>query len=307
MPPPVQQSFNYKLLAIKLPDFIHTIPAALKEMPRNGGTTMRFRRFDRLPPALQPLGNTGAPIPPTPLNATDIDAKIDFYGQWIGIVDQVSLQNQDPVLNEAAKLLGIALRETEDTLTRNMLAGTATAINAEGGSNGDNPTEISQTDTDYWTQVLLGNDARCMLDTIPGENRFGTGPVRDAFFGLSHTDMTSSLVAAGATQKAQYPNPTRPLEAEWAALGNIRFCISSIGSITPFDSAQGANVYNNFIVAMEAYAIIKQDGAFAQFLYKPAQFSDALMQTVSCGWRTAMVPRILNDQWLLNGRCTLPA
>lgn len=117
--------------------------------------------------------------------------------------------------------------------------------------------------------------------------------------------MTSSLVAAGATQKAQYPNPTRPLESEWAALGNIRFCISSIGSITPFDSAQGQNVYNNFIVAMEAFAIIKQDGAFAQFLYKPAQFSDALMQTISCGWRTAMVPRILNDQWLLNGRCTL--
>ena len=83
------------------------------------------------------------------------------------------MQNQDPVLNEAAKLLGIALRETEDTLTRNMLAGTATAINCEGGQNGDNPTEITQADTDFFTQTLLGNDARCMLDTIPGENRFG--------------------------------------------------------------------------------------------------------------------------------------
>lgn len=40
------------------------------------------------------------------------------------------------VLNEAAARLGVSLRQTEDELTRNMLAGTAAFINCTGGVNG---------------------------------------------------------------------------------------------------------------------------------------------------------------------------
>jgi hypothetical protein len=39
-----------------------------------------------------------------------IDARIDFYGQYIQLNEQVTLQNQDPVLNEAAARLGVSLR-----------------------------------------------------------------------------------------------------------------------------------------------------------------------------------------------------
>lgn len=40
------------------------------------------------------------------------------------------------VLNEAAARLGVSLRQTEDELTRNMLAATAGFINCVGGVNG---------------------------------------------------------------------------------------------------------------------------------------------------------------------------
>ena len=49
------------------------------------------------------------------------------------------MQNQDPVLNECAARLGVSLRQTEDQLTRDMLASTASFINCTGGVNGDNP------------------------------------------------------------------------------------------------------------------------------------------------------------------------
>ena len=42
-------------------------------------------------------------------------------------------------MNEAAARLGVSLRQTEDTLTRNMLAATAGFVNCVGGVNGDNP------------------------------------------------------------------------------------------------------------------------------------------------------------------------
>ena len=42
------------------------------------------------------------------------------------------------VLNECAARLGVSLRQTEDQLTRDMLAGTAAFINCTGGVNGRN-------------------------------------------------------------------------------------------------------------------------------------------------------------------------
>lgn len=65
-----------------------------------------------------------------------IDAKMSFYGTYVAINEQVTLQNQDPVLNEAAIRLGVSLRQTEDQLTSNMLAATAAFINCVGGFNG---------------------------------------------------------------------------------------------------------------------------------------------------------------------------
>lgn len=91
-----QQSFSYKLLSVPVPNFIHNIPAMLKQMPRNGGTTLRMRRYNPLPSATVPLGNTGISPPAVQLTAVDIDARVDFYGQFIRLNEQVTLQNQDP-------------------------------------------------------------------------------------------------------------------------------------------------------------------------------------------------------------------
>lgn len=80
LPAPVQQSFSYKLLSVPVPNMIHKIPAMKKTMPRNGGRVLRMRRYNPLPTALVPLGNTGVTPPSVALTAVDIDARIDFYG-----------------------------------------------------------------------------------------------------------------------------------------------------------------------------------------------------------------------------------
>lgn len=59
------------------------IPAMLKNMPRNGGTTLRMRRYNPLATALVPLGNSGVTPPAQNLTAIDIDATISFYGTYV--------------------------------------------------------------------------------------------------------------------------------------------------------------------------------------------------------------------------------
>lgn len=71
LPAPVQQSFSYKLLSVPVPNMIHKIPAMKKQMPRNGGRTLRMRRYNPLATALVPLGNTGVTPPSQNLTAVD--------------------------------------------------------------------------------------------------------------------------------------------------------------------------------------------------------------------------------------------
>lgn len=217
-----------------------------------------------------------------------------------------TLQSQDPVLNEAAARLGVSLRQTEDQLTRDMLASTASFINCTGGVNGDNPTEITRADVNIVVESLLQNDAYTVLDNIEGEDRFGTAPVRDAYFALSSTRLTRNLDdVSGFIHKNQYPAPMNALRSEWGSIGNLRFLVSSIGSVTPTSSANAADVYNIFCVGMEAYACIEQDGYSASFIYRPPIYDGPLALNASVGYKFAEVPRITNDLWVINLRATL--
>lgn len=306
LPAPVQQSFSYKLLSVPVPNMIHKIPAMLKRMPKNGGTTLRMRRYNALATAMVPLGNSGVTPPAQQLTAVDIDAKIDFYGTYVQLNEQVTLQSQDPVLNEAAARLGVSLRQTEDQLTRDMLASTASFINCTGGVNGDNPTEITRSDVDVVVRTLLNNNAYTIADNIEGEDKFGTAPVRDAYFGLCSTQLTGNLDdVSGFIHKNQYPAPMNALRSEWGSIGNLRFLVSSIGSSTASSSSSGNDVYNIFCVGMEAYACVEQDGYSAQFIYRPPIYDGPLALNASVGYKFAEVPRITNDLWVINLRATL--
>jgi N4-gp56 family major capsid protein len=199
------------------------------------------------------------------------------------------------------------LRQTEDQLTRDCLAATASSINCTGGVNGDSPTEITRSDVDGIVRTMLNNNAYTILDNIEGDNKFGTSPVRDAYFALCSTQLTGNLDnVAGFIHKNQYPAPMNALRSEWGAIGNLRFLVSSIGSVTASSSAvNGADVYNIFCVGMEAYCVVEQDGYSAQFIYRPPIYDGPLALNASVGYKFAEVPKITNDLWVLNLRCTL--
>jgi N4-gp56 family major capsid protein len=281
--------------------------AMRKRLPRNSGRTVRYRRYNNLATATVPLGPSGLTPPPQTLSALDIDATIDWFGTYVIITDQVTIQNQDPTLNEAASLLAQSLRETEDEITRGMLEATASFVNCVNGVNGDNPTELSRADINAVVFTLLNSSGRMISDNIEGEDKFGTAPVRESFWTMANTNVLNDLEAvAGYISTAQYPAQMNILHAEWGSVGNTRWLYSPLGSVTDNASLLGADVYNCFVTAREAYAYIEQDGGSARFIYQGlGAGNDPLLQRQTAGWKAAMVPRLLNDAWLINLRATL--
>ena len=111
----------------------------------------------------------------------------------------------------------------------------------------------------------------------------------------------------GFIAKAQYPNQQSTMRPEWGSVSNIRFLLASIGSVSANASNNGNDVFNVFCVGMEAYAVVKQDGYSAQFIYRPPIYDGPLSLNASVGYKFAQVPRITNDAWVINLRTTLSA
>jgi N4-gp56 family major capsid protein len=79
-----------------MPKLIHKQMALKKELPPNSGRIARYRRYTNLATATVPLPDSGITPPGQVLNAVDIDARLDFYGTYVTITDQVMFINQDP-------------------------------------------------------------------------------------------------------------------------------------------------------------------------------------------------------------------
>lgn len=307
LPPEVLQTADDQLLAVRTPHLIHKLGAQTRRLPAKGGTTLRMSRYDRLPTAPVPLGVDGAPIPSTPITRVDIDATVSIYGLYSAINQRVFLQNQDAVLTEVSELMGLSMRMTEDQLTRDALAASATMYSCTGGTNGDSPTNISASDISNVTTALVSNDAWMIMQRAIGENRFGTAPVRDAYIGLCHSNLTKDLEGINNfTPKWNYPSAsTAKVGAEWGVFNNCRFFVSSQGLIRPNASNLGNDVYSIFVCGLEAYAAVYQDNFSARILYKGPEYSDALFQNVTIGYTFSEVSRVLNDLWITQMLATL--
>ena len=305
--PQVNEVFLSKLLATPEGSYIHNKPADMYTLPRNSGGTVTMTRYLKLPSALVPLGD-GINPPPTTLEAVNIKVTPTFHGLFVDLTEQVTLLRNDRVLNAATMRLGQSLRQTEDELTRGVLETTASWYNCGGGTNGDNPTEITRSDIDKVAGLLRGQDATYFEREIPGSNRFGAAPVRNAFFALCHTDVIESLNSvSGFTNTSQYPNPYKPLPSEEGAAGNLRFLVSSLGSITPLSSGiGGADVYNIFCLGKNALGVVKLDKFGTDFIYRDKKLAGGALQlSETAGYKFSWGARILQDLHVQNLRCTI--
>ena len=171
----------------------------------------------------------------------------------------------------------------------------------------DNPTNPVPLDCSKAVRLLRTANAQFIMDLIEGENKYGTAPVRTAFFALCHTNLSADLdQMIGFNNVANYSNTANLLMAEWGTVRNLRFLLSSVGSISSQASALQADVYNIFIPGQESYDMVDLDGYSAQFIYAPPEIASPRLRLYqTAGWKMAQVFNTTNTSWALNLRCTL--
>lgn len=295
---PLQAAEDF--LSTPMFNLIHSFGADLHFAEAQLAKTTRLSRFERLSTDGGQLDGSGIdPAPEVPLR-TDIDAEMEIYAKTIVVNEQVQLFENDKTLTKFVALGGQWMREKEDLLMRDLYASSVSYINATGGINGQQPSEITRQDVNNIEKILLGNDARTMLEVIEAELKFSTAPTRDAFIALASTDITSDLQAVqGVLLKNAYPEQAGLRPEEYCIVSRFRFFVSSKGAKIPgISQPSGQTVYTIPMYGIEAAAKIEQNGYTATVGYRPPFVVSSVAQNSQLYFKFAIARAITNQNWV---------
>lgn len=218
-------------------------------------------------------------------------------------MEQVILQDQEGVLAWVSERLAVAMRQAEDLILRDYIVSAASQINAGGGSNGDNPTNLGVSDFSLVATTLDTNNAYKFMSGIEGMDRFGTGPVRSAYFMLSSTELQTdfdALTGSGFLSQWNYPTNSSALPAEYGSVFNIRILTSSEAPVARAASANGQDVYYNTVLGKQAITHINQDGYSMNLIYRDPYYSGMLAQNATLAVKFAQAQAITQDTAIRN-------
>ena len=294
---PVQAAEDF--LSTPMFNLIHSFGVDLHHAESYIGKTTRMSRFERLSTDGGQLDGSGIdPASEVPIR-TDIDATMEIYAKSIVTNEQVALWENSKTLTKFTALLGQWLREKEDLLMRDLFSSSVSYINATGGTNGDQPSNISLNDVNNIEQVLLGNDARSMLTSLESENKFAVAGVRDAFIALASTNLTSDLQKVqGVLLKSQYPTQEGLRPEEYCSISRFRIFVSSKGAKIPGVSMKGNTVYTIPMYGLEAAAKIEQNNYTAVIGYRPPWVVSNVAQNSALYGKFAIARAITNQNWI---------
>ena len=294
---PVQASED--LLSTPMFNLIHSFGVDLHHAESYIGKTTRMSRFERLSTDGGQLDGSGIdPASEVPVR-TDIDATMEIYAKSIVTNEQVVLWENSKTLTKFTALLGQWLREKEDLLMRDLFSSSVSYINATGGLNGDQPSNISLNDVNNIENILLGNDARSMLTNIEATNKFSTGGVRDAFIALANTNLCADFQKVqGVLLKSAYPSQEGIRPEEYCSISRFRFFVSSKAAKTPGISLKGNTVYTIPMFGLEAAAKIEQNNYTAVIGYRPPWVVSSVAQNSQLYAKFAIARAITNQNWI---------
>lgn len=307
IPAEVNNFYDRTLLFRAVPLFVHTRWAQVRDIPRKAGTTtIKFRRYGNLTAATTPLSE-GITPGGSQLSVTDITATVLQYGDFVTITDVLDYASQDPVLMEAAEILGDQMGDTLDQLTRDVMAAGTNVYYAGSGHTLRSQVAAGELITLVLIQkvvrLLKNNKARRMTKMVDATTGYGTTPLNASYIGIVHPNTTYDLKAlTGWTSIEKYASTVSVMEGEVGKVDEVRFVESPNAKVFTGAGAASIDVYATLIFGSDAYGTTRISGEAMKNIVKPlgsAGTADPLDQRATSGWKATFIAKILNDAFLV--------
>lgn len=269
-----------------------------RDIPRNSGNQVSYRRFNQLSTNTTPLTEGVTPAA-TALSVTEITGTVAQYGSYVQVTDALDLMAIDPVIRESTDLLGENAAQSVEEIIRaelvtgtSVIYGTGSARNAQSSANPMTLTLVRKA-----IRTLLANDAEPFY---ANRNDMGLGGL---YIGFIHPRQWYDLV--GDTQVLNtftYSDPDKIYTLNIPHLGQVAWAITTKAPVFAGAGSGSADVYGAIICGANAFGVVNVAGT-GRFntIVKPtgsAGAADPLNQRGTVGWKSFQLPKLLNNSFM---------
>ena len=283
--------YDRNLIKNAEPELVHDQFAQTRNIPKNGGKKIEFRKYDSLPKATTALTEGVTPSGRS-LKVTNVEAEVKQYGDYVELSDVLILTAIDNNIVEATELLGSQAGRTLDTISREFMVAGTNVIYGDGSVEArENITEAMKL-----TSLLVKKAAR-FLKTQNARK------VNGSFWGIIHPDCSFDLTNDEQfIGVVKYKNPERIYKGEIGEIHNVRFVETTEAKKFTSAGDSSIDIYATLIGGADAYATTTVEGGGLETIIKQlgsAGTSDPLNQRATVGWKALKVTTILSQQYMV--------
>lgn len=283
--------YDKNLLRYTKPHLVHDQFGQTRNIPKNGGKRIEFRRFEQLPKALTPLTEGVTPEGQT-MTVTKQEAEVKQYGGFVSLSDQISMTAIDNVVVEATTAIGNQAGSTLDTISREALNAGTNVQYAEG--------QVSSRSELTAEMKLTVKAIKMAVRALKVQN---TAKINEHYVAIIHPDCAYDITEDPRfIEVVKYKNPERIFNGEIGTLEGVRFIETTEAKKFANAGASGIDVYSTLLLGENAYATTKIEGGGLETIVKPlgsGGTADPLNQRSTVGWKAMKVTEILSQQYMV--------
>ena len=289
--------YDKTLITLASPYLVHDQFGQKRDIPKNGGKIIEFRKFSALPKALTPL-TEGVTPNGQKLSVTTITATVEQYGDYVEQSDVLELTAVDNTIVEATKQLAAQAGLTMDTIVRNELVDGYNVMYVPRVVNGELST-VNARNLLNKTALLRVEDVFKAAARLKAMN----APKIDGYYvGIIHPYVAFDLMQTAGNQWLEvqkYTTPENMLKGEIGCLGGVRFVESTEAKI--WNAGENdCGVFATLILGADAYGVTSVAGGGIEHIVKQKGYGDdPLNQRSSIGWKGLKTAKRLVEEYMI--------
>ena len=281
--------YDMTLIDEATPNLIHDQFGQERDIPKNGGKKIEFRKFASLPKATTPL-TEGVTPDGKKLSVTSIEAEVAQYGDYIVQSDILELTTIDNTIVEATKILGNQAGLTLDTITRNVLQSGTNVYYCPKADGTEVSSRAALDDTCVLTVDVLKRCAAIL-------KKNNAPKIDGKYVAIIHPFVAYDLMTDDEWKYPhQYADTSNIYAGEIGEIAGFRFVESSEAKVYE------GGVFGTLLLAANAYGTTKITGGGLETIIKQLGSSgvgDPLNQRSSIGWKAIKTAEILVEAYLM--------
>jgi N4-gp56 family major capsid protein len=293
--PEMKTFYDKVLLREAQANLVHDQFGQKRNIPKNGGKNIEFRKFDSLPKQTTPL-TEGVTPDGKKLNVTAVTATVEQFGDYVVQSDVLELTSIDNTIVEATRILGNQAGLTLDAIVRNKICAATDAYYSAtaGGTRPELPTDMTA------ECKFTVDDVKRAVALL---KRFNTPKIDGYYVGIIHPDVSFDLTNDPAWIDVQkYATPENMLTGEIGKIHGCRFVESTEALVEMGGSDGKLPIYNTLIFGRDAYGTTEVEGGGLQIIVKQkgsAGTADPLDQRSSIGWKALKTAEIRSESYMV--------